>query len=337
MTLVYPETGAAESSGIDLSYLLQKARILVANVKRHMHMSLDERRNCHEDLMQEALTQLFALLYKDGHPEAYAYVAARTNLIGYVFVNLRGGGSGHQWQLSKQYHTVDNLVEADERGEEPDARGMRVPLKLYQQRPTEEALLLRESNADTAPMWRQYERSLVRILAMMRQRQWHPDALCQAAQALCESARGTSNYNISRLLNLEWHATSSLLCHYRPYLEQFLQLSPLMQGLLLAEGELRLCWWEEVTSAHLNRGEKLIVIFPEGAFTVSYYTSKSKQKRLGRLQGGRRVNGKVCNRSVQLGVVGKITRDKLAAGVQLLQEKLSALTQTVNEPVEVIA
>jgi hypothetical protein len=105
-------------------------------------------------------------------------------------------------------------------------------------------------------------------------------------------------------------------------------MSPMLQGLVRAEGELRLRWWDEVSEAALNSGQKFIVILPFGAFTVGYYHSAGKGKHLGRIQVGRRIDGQVVNRSVQLGEVGRITKERLWDGAQRLQGKLATLETT---------
>ncbi len=309
-----------------LTWLNRKAYILVQSVMRHMHMDPSERQMFREDMTQEALSHLYELSYLQGHPEAYAYTAARTKLIGYVFVNIRGGGSGHQWELSKQYQISDNLTEPEYH--EEDSYGQktpRLPMNIYARRPTEDALVLHEGTAANEARWERFEKEIARILAVMRGQQWHPNSLRRAAKALCESVKGTSNYNIAQLLEVDWHTATQIIIHYREQLAEFLAQSPLVQGLIRAEGELRLQWWEEVTEAALNSGQRFIVILPHGAFTVSYYHSASKGKHLGRIQMGRRVNGKVQNRSVQLGEVGHITREKLWDKSLELQAKLAEL------------
>ncbi len=80
----------------DLAWLNRKAYIIVQNVMRHMWMDASERRLFREDMTQEALSHLYDLYFLQGQPEAYTYTATRTKLIGYVFVNIRGGGNGHQ-------------------------------------------------------------------------------------------------------------------------------------------------------------------------------------------------------------------------------------------------
>jgi len=309
-----------------LTWLNRKAYILVQSVMRHMHMDASERHIFREDMTQEALTHLYDLYFLQGQTEAYAYTAARTRLIGYVFVNIRGGGSGHQWELSKQYRVEDNLIEP-EYHEEDSSGGTkpRLPMTIYARRPIEDALVLHEGSAATEARWESFEKEIARILAVMRGQQWHPNSLRRAAKALCESVKGTSNYNIAQLLEVDWHTATQIIIHYREQLSEFLAQSPLVQGLIRAEGELRLQWWEEVTEAALNSGQRFIVILPHGAFTVSYYHSASKGKHLGRIQMGRRVNGKVQNRSVQLGEVGQITRQRLWDKSLELQAKLAEL------------
>lgn len=328
MSILYTESSTDESA-IDINSLTARARGLVGHVMRHMGMSTSERQIFREDMQQEALTLFYQYLCVKGYEGGYAYAAARTDLIGYVYVNIRGGGSGHQWELSKQYRTSDNLTEPeyideDSRGE----RTIRLPAFLYKQRPVEEAVEAKESQEEEAEQWLAFEREIARILAVMRGRQWHPNSLRRAATALCESAKGTSNYNISRLLKLDWLTTTNLILHYRPFLEAFLAMSPVLQGLVRAEGELRLCWWDEVTIAALNGGQKFIVILPFGAITVCYHHNRRKGKCFGRIQMGRRVNGKVVNRSVQLGEVGRITRERLWEDAQRLQAKMVALEAT---------
>ncbi len=325
MSTVYTQTGAVPST-VDVRWLAEKARILVGNVMRHTKMSTAERRIFGEDLRQEALSWFYRHFYVDGHPEAYAYAAARINLIGYVFVNIRGGGNGHQWELSKQYSINDNLTEPEYMDEDSNGRHtFRLPATLYKRRPVEEAVEAREARESEAERWCQFEREIARILAVMRGQQWHPNSLRRAATALCESAKGTSNYNIACQLDVDWHTATAIRLHYRPYLEAFLAMSPLLQGLVRAEGELRLRWWDEVTEAALNSGQKFIVILPIGAFTVGYYRSSGQGKQLGRIQVGRRINGKAVNRSVQLGEVGRITKERLWQGAQRLQAKLAEL------------
>ena len=129
---------------------------------------------------------------------------------------------------------------------------------------------------------------------------------------------------------MDWLTATQIIIHYREYLEAFLAHSPLIQGLIRAEGTLRLQWWEEVSEVALNSGQRFIVILPHGAFTVSYYHSKSKGKQLCRIQVGRRVNGKVQNRSVQLGEIGYITRQRLWDKSLVLQEKLAVLEAKAN-------
>ena len=313
-----------------MTWLNRKAYILVQSVMRHMWMDASERRLFREDMTQEALSHLYELRFIQGHPEAYAYTATRTKLIGYVFVNIRGGGNGHQWELSKQYQIDDNLTEPEYH--EEDSYGQltpRLPMTIYARRPTEDALVLHEGEAASDARWERFERETARILAVMRGKQWHPNSLRRAAKALCESVKGTSNYNIAQMLDVEWLAATQIIIHYREQLEAFLAHSPLIQGLIRAEGELRLQWWEEVSEAALNSGQRFIVILPHGAFTVSYYHSKGKGKQLCRIQVGRRINGKVQNRSVQLGEVGHITKEKLWDKSLALQEKLAELEEAV--------
>ena len=309
-----------------LTWLNRKAYILVQSVMRHMHMDAGERHIFREDMTQEALSHLYEQLFLQGQTEAYAYTAARTRLIGYVFVNIRGGGSGHQWELSKQYQISDNLTEPEYH--EEDSYGQktpRLPMNIYARRPTEDALVLHEGSAASEARWERFEKEIARILAVMRGQQWHPNSLRRAAKALCESVKGTSNYNIAQMLGVDWITATQIIIHYREQLAEFLAQSPLVQGLIRAEGELRLQWWEEVTETALNSGQRFIVILPHGAFTVSYYHSASKGKQLCRMQMGRRVNGKVQNRSVQLGEVGHITREKLWDKSLELQAKLAEL------------
>ncbi len=309
-----------------LTWLNRKAYILVQSVMRHMHMDASERHIFREDMTQEALSHLYDLTFLQGQTEAYAYTAARTRLIGYVFVNIRGGGSGHQWELSKQYQVEDNLIEP-EYHEEDSSGGTkpRLPVTIYARRPTEDALVLHEGSAATEARWESFEKEIARILAVMRGQQWHPNSLRRAAKALCESVKGTSNYNIAQLLEVDWHTATQIILHYREQLVEFLAQSPLVQGLIRAEGELRLQWWEEVSETALNSGQRFIVILPHGAFTVSYYHSASKGKHFGRIQVGRRIAGKIQNRSVQLGEVGQITKQRLWDKSLELQEKLAEL------------
>ncbi|MCB8979872.1 MAG: hypothetical protein H6657_20880 [Ardenticatenaceae bacterium] len=309
-----------------LTWLNRKAYILVQSVMRHMHMGTSERHIFREDMTQEALSHLYDLYFLQGQTEAYAYTAARTRLIGYVFVNIRGGGSGHQWELSKQYQVEDNLIEPEYHEEDSSGQKMaRLPMNIYARRPTEATLVLHESTAASDARWEQFEKEIARILAVMRGQQWHPNSLRRAAKALCESVKGTSNYNIAQLLDVDWHTATQIILHYREQLVEFLAQSPLVQGLIRAEGELRLQWWEEVSETALNSGQRFIVILPHGAFTVSYYHSASKGKHLGRIQVGRRIAGKIQNRSVQLGEVGQITKQRLWDKSLELQEKLAEL------------
>ena len=311
-----------------MAWLKQKAYIVVGQVMRHMWMDATERRIFREDLMQEAFSHLYEQRFLQEQSEAYAYSAARTKLIGYVFVNIRGGGSGHQWELSKQYQISDNLTEPEYH--EEDSTGQttpRLPMTIYARRPTEDALVLHEGSATNDDRWARFEKEIARILAVMRGSQWHPNSLRRAAKALCESVKGTSNYNIAQMLGVDWITATQIINHYREQLEDFLTHSPVSQGLIRAEGELRLQWWEEVSEAALNSGQRFIVILPHGAFTVSYYQSKSKGKVLCRIQVGRRINGRVQNRSVQLGEIGSVTREKLWDKSLVLQAKLTELEE----------
>jgi hypothetical protein len=120
-------------------------------------------------------------------------------------------------------------------------------MTIYARRPTEDALVLHEGSAATEARWEHFEKEIARILAVMRGQQWHPNSLRRAAKALCESVKGTSNYNIAQLLDVDWHTATQIILHYREQLVEFLAQSPLVQGLIRAEGELRLQWWEEVT------------------------------------------------------------------------------------------
>lgn len=314
-----------------MAWLNRKAYIVVQNVMRHMWMDANERRLFREDMTQEALSHLYDLYFLQGQSEAYAYTATRTKLIGYVFVNIRGGGNGHQWELSKQYQVADNLIEPEYH--EEDSYGQltpRLPMTVYARRPTEEALVLHEGEVASDARWSRFEKEIARILAVMRGQQWHPNSLRRAAKALCESVKGTSNYNIAQMLEVDWITATQIIIHYRQHLEEYLAQSPLIQGLIRAEGALRLQWWEEVTEAALNSGQRFIVILPHGAFTVSYYYHKGKGKQIGRIQMGRRVNGKVQNRTVELGQVGHITRQRLWEQSLALQGKLAALEAKAN-------
>jgi hypothetical protein len=229
-----------------LTWLNRKAYILVQSVMRHMHMDASERQMFREDMTQEALSHLYDLSYLQGHPEAYAYTATRTRLIGYVFVNIRGGGSGHQWELSKQYQISDNLTEPEYHEEDSyGQKAPRLPMSIYARRPTEDALVLHEGTAANEARWERFEKEIARILAVMRGQQWHPNSLRRAAKALCESVKGTSNYNIAQMLGVDWITATQIIIHYREQLDAFLAHSPLIQGLILAEGALRLQWWEE--------------------------------------------------------------------------------------------
>ena len=318
-----------------MAWLQQKAYIVVGQVMRHMWMDATERRIFREDLMQEAFSHLYEQRFLQGQSEAYAYSATRTKLIGYVFVNIRGGGSGHQWELSKQYQISDNLTEPEYH--EEDSYGQltpRLPMTIYARRPTEDALMLHEGAAASDDRWERFEKEIARILAVMRGSQWHPNSLRRAAKALCESVKGTSNYNIAQMLGVDWMTATQIINHYREQLEDFLTHSPVSQGLIRAEGELRLQWWEDVSEAALNSGQRFIVILPHGAFTVSYYQSKSKGKAFCRIQVGRRINGQVQNRSVQLAEVGRVTREKLWEKSLELQAKLAELEEAAVSAID---
>jgi hypothetical protein len=134
----------------------------------------------------------------------------------------------------------DNLIEP-EYHEEDSSGGTkpRLPMTIYARRPTEDALVLHEGSAASEARWEQFEKEIARILAVMRGQQWHPNSLRRAAKALCESVKGTSNYNIAQLLEVDWHTATQIILHYREQLVEFLAQSPLVQGLIRAEGELR--------------------------------------------------------------------------------------------------
>lgn len=312
-------------------WLTTNCKILVGDVIRRCRIGYDELAAFREDLEQEALTHLFEQYVQKGHNAAYSYVAARTNLIGYVFTLMRGKGNGHQWALSKAYETVDNLIEEIDETEAPEQRGIRLPATFYERRPVEDQLIAHEAAPEQAAMWAEFEQEVARIIAVMRDTQWHPQSILRSAKALTESAKGTSNYCIANMIGQEWAATSSLIVHYRNLIRDFLDLSPVMQGLVRAEGELRLLWWHHVTQEAINSGQRFIVISPYGAFVVYTDSRKSKDKRTGeplpmlRIQAGRRIQGRIVNRSVQLGKMGEVTMDKFASGLQRMAQKLAAL------------
>ncbi len=312
-------------------WLTDNTKTLVNNVVRHCRIGYAELDAFREDLQQEALTQLFEHYVVNGHDASYAYVAARTNLIGFVYVLMRGKGDGHQWELSKNYETYNNLTEEHDDQDDPDKRAYRLPLAIYQRRPVEDSVLRQENAPEEALMWAQFEREIARIIAVLRDSQWHPQSILRSAKMLAESAKGSSNYCISNMIGQDWNATTNLIIHYRALIKQFLEMTPIMQGMVRAEGELRLKWWHEITEEAINTGERFIVISPYGSFVVYQDKSKSKNKRTGeplhciRVQAGRRIKGRIVNRSVQIGKVGQVTVDQFAAGLERMASKLAEL------------
>ena len=312
-------------------WLTDNTKTLVSNVIKHCQIGYTELDAFREDLQQEALTQLFEHYVVNGHDAPYAYVAARTNLIGFVYVLMRGKADGHQWELSKQYETYNNLTEEHDDQDDPEKRAYRLPLTVYQRRPVEDSVIKHEDAPEEALMWADFEREIARIIAVLRDTQWHPQSILRSAKVLAESAKGSSNYCISTMIGQEWHTTTALIIHYRTLIKQFLEMTPIMQGMIRAEGELRLKWWHEITQEAINTGERFIVISPYGSFVVYGDKSKSKNKSTGeplhylRLQAGRRIKGRIVNRSVQIGKVGHVTIDQFAVGLERMASKLAQL------------
>ncbi|MCA9925723.1 MAG: hypothetical protein KC421_25300 [Anaerolineales bacterium] len=324
MSVVYPRSCLLQETVIDMAELERTALGLVQEVIRRTRLSGADSRIFRLDMVQEALSRLFEFVVVKGHDWQYAYGAARHYLYRFVTEIINWRQAGFALQASRKYQVYDNLTEpGDHDGDDERYQGTRLPMRLYDRRPTEDAVILGEKRAEQAQLWTAFEREAVRILAAMRTQQ-HPSSLQRAAAILCESAKGVSRAGIALKLNMDKEIIDGVLKHYRERVQEYLEQSPVMQGLIRAEGQLRVLWWDEVTEKVINTGQKFVVIYPHGAFAIHF--KKANGRLYGKVVAAKSVNGRFKCREVSIGRVGHITPDSLFKGTRTLQIRMSALT-----------
>ncbi|MCL4264716.1 MAG: hypothetical protein KJ069_15950 [Anaerolineae bacterium] len=274
-------------------------------------------------------TALLTLCEFPGQPIAYVFGIVRHRLTDYALVHIYGRQTGKNSAYARgcTVHHVEDPEEAFE------TYVQRLSRRRGVARPVEEALVAAETEPARTRFWQAVERELLAILIATGGCKSKPDRLRRYVLVLLLRLQGLSIAAIALELGLTIAQVMDILERARQRIHQFLAYSPLMQGLIRAQGELRTCWPEDITPTVLNSQRHFVAVLPHGEFNIRYHGGK------GYVQAAAKTNGRVQTRMVILGNVGSLTYEHLVKGTLTLQAKLLALRQAerhgraVNVPV----
>jgi len=304
-------SGACE----DLAELKNLVRYTVLPARHRLKLS-DADWNAHfDDLTQTALTTYFEFSHQT--PD-YIIGIIRHRLTDYALVNIYGRQAGFNSRYARGYFQESLENHTGSMG----SYLLTLNTLLAFSRPVEDAVIRQEAKPGQERFWQKVEREFMAILVATGGSKSKPDRLLRYTQALVKRLQGKTNSVIALEMGVSDTEVSGFLERARQRLTSFQSLSPLMQGLLQAQGRLMVYWSDEITPRVLNRGHKFAAILPHGAFNISYHQQRCYA------QAGLQVKGKVCTRQVTIGELGSLTYPQLHHGTLELNGKLCALDAT---------
>ena len=316
----------------DVESALRGASHVTSLVLRHFKLDQRTRQAHREDMMHTAFGYLYEqICLPEGKGFSYGYTVAKQKLYGYVYSQIFGIDG--EYVAGEPYGLFGSVIDAhlgelDDEDEATIASGLiQRNHQPYAVRSVENKLIARENEAAYETILTAFERELFAIL-YAQQAHCSPMKIKRVAEIFAESLRGTSPAGIGLLFDLTRDATQAILYVYRQQIEKYLNLTTAEQTAVREEGLSRVVWYEDVTADKLNQGEKFLVLYPYGIFSVTYRWLKAGKHRnksyhVGKLATSRRIDGKAKNFEVALGGVGNITVDRLHAGTQTMKAKLA--------------
>lgn len=292
------------------------------------HWPLEVQRNHWEDMKQ---TAVLAFLEHADQPQGYAYAIARVALKNYTWVHIKRLNGGWKSLVARNYTVSDAPLEKE--GDAFDSVQDNLHWRLPQERPYELVprpvewrvieQLMPHGRRSTEAIFR----DILYILAGTAEGYWYPERIYRAALIM---AMLVNDYFWEEIAErVEYPDPYQIYHQYmgkriRPYS----QLSPLHREMVYQLGRSRLGYLEELSEAWLNRPTRKMVVFDHGIYTITYKQRRTPQGTPyveGAIQRGRRINGKTVVRGVNLGKVGDISKQKLLAASQRLEERLIEL------------
>ncbi len=337
MTTVYPVATQAtsyEAPEIDMDAIERIAQFCVNKVCRKWSITGALYREHRDDMRQTAIVTAYEAKISD-LPLAFLFQNTKWAVEDYIWRLIHGRASGHQWVKSRHVtikHGYDESYEGED--DNPQAAVMRQVSRhrsqkaggYHNDRPVEEHLIYEERTAGWTDLLEEFELELTRILAAMGCRQLQPQTILYRARMMCEVLDGETAGTLADRDGVEQEVMSSRISGVRADIKTFLEQTPVAQGILRAQGEILIQWYDEVTEAMINSGQRFIVVLPYGAFTVSLKkdTRRPNNHKI-QVQAGRRVDGKPVNRSCLLGKQGKVTYENLFEATHKLSRKMTTL------------
>lgn len=284
----------------------------VANARRRLKLSDVDWYMHREDMLQTALVTLYEF---PGQPERYVFGVLRNRLTDYALVHIYGRQTGKNAKYARGCY-VKNV-------EDPELNMDTYLARFYPRnhisRPVEQQVLAQEAEPEQQRFWERVEHGILNILVATGGSKCRADRLQRYAQIVVGRLQGMTNAAVALALSLTVEEVVAILERARLRLQAFLDESSLMQGLILAEGALRVFWADEISPALLNGGRKFVAVLPHGTYHVRYHAGKAY------VQMAQKAGGRVCTRMVILDRVGALTVERLLEGTRELQAKLDAL------------
>ncbi len=282
----------------------------------------------HWDDMKHTAVLAF-LEYKD-KPAAYAYVVAKNALKNYIWVHIRGLNGGWRSLEARNYTVSDTPLETD--GDMFDSPRDNISWRTQREhsweavsRPVEWKVLnyfSDERKATTEEIFKE----VLYILAGMSRKNWYPEQLYRAAMIIAMLCNGYTWEDVEAYTDLDYSAVWDIWWHHRKErLSRYIELSPVYQAIVRARGELRVFYFNELTSQQVNDGKRKMVVFPHGIYTITYKQRSHKRYLEASLQKGRRIDGRPTVRAVSLGRVGNMKKDNLFDATHRLEKKFKEI------------
>lgn len=289
---------------------------------------LEVQQNHWEDMKQ---TAVLTFLEHAAQPQAYAYAIAQTELKNYIWVHIKGLNGG--WKSLAARHYTVSAAPLEIEGDTFDTVRDNLYWRMSKEHPYEPIprpvewrvlnRLLPPGRHSTETLFRE----ILYILAGTAEDYWYPERIYRAALI---TAMLLNDYVWEEIAQrVEYPDPHQIYHQYQgKRIQPYSQLSPLHREMIYQLGRSRLAYFEELSEAWLNRPTRKMVVFDHGIYTITYKQRRTPQGTPyveGAIQRGRRINGKTVVRGVNLGKVGDISKQKLLAASQRLEERLTEL------------
>ena len=280
-------------------------------------------------------TAVAAFLEYQDQPMNYAYKVAQIALKNYVWIHIRGLNGGWKAQVARDYYLVDDPLPADDDCQITTTSSYQLfpkpvetePYELIP-RPVERTALAHLDHESEEQPLEQTCREVLTILAGMAGSQWYPEKLYRAARIIALRGHNYLWEEVAQQVDLPRQRTSETYWHYRQtFLTPYIKMTPLHQAIIQVRGMTRLFYFEELSPQQLNHASRKMVVVPHGIYTIIYSRRGQPYTDVldGSLHKGRSFNGRAYRRSMSLGKVGHLTKERLWEATFCLDEKLAAL------------